>query len=730
MVAFKLFHAIGLIWIATFVFPVDAVSIDDSDDFFLVGTGIYDITGPIADINFMGYAMPQQTGHGLHLRLRSRAFVISEAANELHRYHDIFVSADIGMGSDLLTFRVVERLDDLLSERKNLCKIENLSISGTHTHSGPAGFLQYVLYQFTSLGFVKETFNTFVEGIAQSLLRAQLNMKETDIMINTGLLFGANINRSPTSYLENPLSERMFYESEGDTDKTMLLLKFQAKDTKADIGLLNWFAVHGTSMNNTNLLVSSDNKGYASYLAEKHFNGNSTLPGRGDFVAAFASTNLGDVSPNTAGAKCIDTGLPCDDKSSSCDGNSLKCIGSGPGNDMFQSTEIKKQWHYAKTLFDGAKKILSGKISSRHSWVDMSNQEVLLESGEVVKTCSAALGYSFAAGTTDGPGSGQFVQGTVISNPFFDEVAGFLSRPSVEEKICQYPKPILINTGDLSMPYFWDPPTVPISIFRLGDLYEFTTMAGRRLRKAIYSTLKEYDIVNGTVTIAGLSNSYVHYVTTYEEYQAQRYEAASTLYGPHTLNAFIMNFERILKDLLDGIVSDSDRPPPDLGDDQLSFVPPVVFDRIGFFERFGGVIDNAKELYLQGQEAQVSFRSANPRNNQRIEGTFLSVDQLGPNNRWTTRYVDGDWCTKFAWHSEPNQLGKSIAKITWNVPDDEVEGIYRICHYGTRKLPIREAEILMRSVLDKLGFRGSSFILWAFSSSFGYMWNTLSLNSW
>ena len=139
-------------------------------------------------------------------------------------------------------------------------------------------------------------------------------MKETDIMINTGLLFGANINRSPTSYLENPLSERMLYESEGDTDKTMLLLKFQAKDTKADIGLLNWFAVHGTSMNNTNLLVSSDNKGYASYLAEKHFNGNSTLPGRGDFVAAFASTNLGDVSPNTAGAKCIDTGLPCDDK--------------------------------------------------------------------------------------------------------------------------------------------------------------------------------------------------------------------------------------------------------------------------------------------------------------------------------------------------------------------------------------------------------------------------------
>jgi neutral ceramidase len=42
---------------------------------------------------------------------------------------------------------------------------------------------------------------------------------------------------------------------------------------------------------------------------EKHFNGNDTLPGKGDFVAAFASTNLGDVSPNTGGPRCIDTGM-------------------------------------------------------------------------------------------------------------------------------------------------------------------------------------------------------------------------------------------------------------------------------------------------------------------------------------------------------------------------------------------------------------------------------------
>ena len=41
---------------------------------------------------------------------------------------------------------------------------------------------------------------------------------------------------------------------------------------------------------------------------------------QGKFVAAFAQSNLGDVSPNTKGAKCIDTGLPCDRNSSTCDG--------------------------------------------------------------------------------------------------------------------------------------------------------------------------------------------------------------------------------------------------------------------------------------------------------------------------------------------------------------------------------------------------------------------------
>ena len=101
----------------------------------------------------------------------------------------------------------------------------------------------------------------------------------------------------------------------------MLLKKTKYSDEKGAesvkknggiLGVLNWFPVHGTSMNSTNELISGDNKGYASYLLEKALNPNGTLPGKGDIVASI----WGDVSPNTSGPRCMDTCYPCD---GSCD---------------------------------------------------------------------------------------------------------------------------------------------------------------------------------------------------------------------------------------------------------------------------------------------------------------------------------------------------------------------------------------------------------------------------
>lgn len=64
------------------------------------------------------------------------------------------------------------------------------------------------------------------------------------------------------------------------------------------------------------------------------------------------------------------------------------------------------------------------------------------------------------------------------------------------------------------------------------NLAEFTTMAGRRLREAVKETLISKgngEFGNDThIVIAGLTNTYSQYVSTFEEYAQQRYEVLIT----------------------------------------------------------------------------------------------------------------------------------------------------------------------------------------------------------
>ena len=106
--------------------------------------------------------------------------------------------------------------------------------------------------------------------------------------------------------------------------------------------------------------------------------------------------------------------------------------------------------------------------------------------------------------------------------------------------------------------------------------------------------------------------------------------------------------------------------------------------------QFGSVATDAESSYVAGKdEVFVSFRSSNPRNNQHIESTFSTVDRMNDgadvsSTSWVTKYVDGDWCTRFVWEGNL-YLGTSFAHITWTIPKDVQSGQYRICHYGTRK---------------------------------------------
>ena len=50
----------------------------------------------------------------------------------------------------------------------------NVVISGTHSHSGPAGFFQTMLVEVTSLGAVHQTTQAFIDGIVDSIVKGLL----------------------------------------------------------------------------------------------------------------------------------------------------------------------------------------------------------------------------------------------------------------------------------------------------------------------------------------------------------------------------------------------------------------------------------------------------------------------------------------------------------------------------------------------------------------------------
>lgn len=80
------------------------------------------------------------------------------------------------------------------------------------------------------------------------------------------------------------------------------------------------------------------------------------------------------------------------------------------------------------------------------------------------------MGYSFAAGTTDGPGAFDFTQGTLTDNPLWNTVRNFLAHPTPEDIQCQAPKPILLATGRVTFPYSWQPKVVPTQLLQIGDV--------------------------------------------------------------------------------------------------------------------------------------------------------------------------------------------------------------------------------------------------------------------
>lgn len=616
----------------------------ESNTTFNMGAGVYDITGPPAEVGMMGYAMIGQRTAGLAQRLWARAFVIESPCNGKRV---VFVNADLGHIFQGIKEEVVKRLK---AKNPALYGDENVLLTATHNHSGPGAYSTYLLYNLSTFGFSRKHFDTIVDGIVAAIARAEANLTPGTIRLAEGELSGANFNRSPASYLMNPETEREKYA--GDTDTTMTLIRLDALNQKP-LGMLNWFPVHGTSMNNQNHLITGDNKGYAEYLFEKDF---ASDYGSQAFVAAFAQANAGDVSPNSYRHE------------------------GGNGDEGIKAVEAAgaPQYQKAKALYAQANEVITGGVDYRHRFIEMDKVRVEPQytKGAAQSTCTAAIGVSMLAGTQDGEGVGK--QGLTCDN-VNTLFSYFVCERSVTR--CQGVKPIALQTGAMSFPEPWTPSILPLQIVKIGNLiivatpFELTTMTGRRLRAAIAA----YFPANYHVMLSSMANAYAGYVATNEEYQLQRYEGASTHFGPWQQAALTQEFSKLATALTQNLPVPQGPTPPDLLDSQIHLQPGVIVDDKPIKGNFGDVYKKANLTYQAGDKVEVIFWGAHPNNNYRNQRSYVDVQRL-QNGKWATVARDRDWGVEYHW--ERYGIAQSLVTAVWRTQPETPKGHYRIVHFG------------------------------------------------
>ncbi|MDC3987998.1 neutral/alkaline non-lysosomal ceramidase N-terminal domain-containing protein [Polyangium jinanense] len=501
----------------------------------------------------LGWGQETNFIEGIGTRLYVRAMVVRGPAGTL-----AYACADLCFVSTAVWNAVIERLAAMPSRGLGP---HDVVLTATHTHSGPGGFSHHVTYNGSSLGFCPTVFETIVRGFVEAILGADdarrpatLRVGEAHVPYDEPVAF----NRSIEAYNRNRDVGRVD-GARTELGTRRLSVTLRADDTEGrTLGILNWFGVHGTSVHADARILHGDNKGLAALRFEAQARRDRAFaPG---FVAIFAQEAAGDVSPNGH----------VDEERGVLRGTSEDDLESAAQNAVIQV-------RYARQAFEAARgeAALEGPIGGHVRRIDFADAAVSPEHADGFvgqRTRKAVLGLGATAGTAEGPGPARPVEsilraftraraefgrmlgrevdpklpflevGRGVEGQFLGLVPTRAGFPLVAPRV---PTVAFVEAADRagemgSLP--WVPEVLPLQIARIGSLVlvalpcEPTTVAGERIRRTVAEALAFAGV--SRIVIAPYANGYAGYVTTREEYEAQHYEGASTLFGPWTLAAY------------------------------------------------------------------------------------------------------------------------------------------------------------------------------------------------
>lgn len=690
-----------------------AIESNCRDGLYRVGAASADITGPFTEIS-TGYNDPGKTMQGLNMRLYARAFVVESPCNQKRI---VFVVDDLthqyqGIKIGVLKLLAQEGLGELYGD-------DNVMLTATHGHSAPSNLSWYTLFNLFNgvVGFDDLHYRTVVRGIADAIKKAHANLAPATIKLASGQIPQAAHNRSSLAYLQNFDADQ--YDKQ--VDDTMVLLRLDGTD-RSEIGALNWFGVHGTSLGITNRRVHGDNKGWAAYAFER---------AKGSrFVAGFAQSAMGDVSPNEPDPADITKPFrrPSD---------------LNPSVAPFENPIIHGGWQYAKAkeLHERASDSVVGGVQYIHAYVNFNDIRVQpryvghampWDDPNDARTSVASIGAAFLAGDEEGAPvdfapEGEMRHRFVMENGQWvkkkyslTQLDGIKSALGVVWPVAelalktdkyyepQKEKVVLLPVGDVQDFWFpnrdvpWVPVVLPLQIFVIGQVaivgvpFEVTTMLSRRIKTTLSATLQPMGVQE--VVLAGMANAYAQYITTREEFAAQHFEGGFNAYGPWSGSALTQELDRIAKNLVDHSAPAPGPTPPDLSDEQFVQTHISKWGVVTDGGEFGRVVSDVRPTYSRVRDTVVvKFQAAHPRTalEKKMAGTlgefydpeaytYLEV-QKRDGAGWRTIATDGDPYTMFDWERTGGPLSAtSVATVTWEVRNAE-PGTYRIVYNGLAK---------------------------------------------
>ncbi len=521
---------------------------------FEVGFARQDITAYEPGIAMLGWGMLYNRVDGVAEPLYARAMVLRDPSDGSML---AYVCADLLLMSVGVRQGVMDRLARDYPELG--LTPATVMLTATHTHSAPAGYSHHFWVNLAGPGYSDVVYKAIVDGILAAIAAAARDMRPGGLSFHQGTLptsAGIAFNRSWFAYNRNEGVDKVDYDSRAEAvDATFSVLRFDPSDGSRS-AMVCWFPLHGTCVHSENRLIHPDHKG----LAAEAFSSGPGAP-----FGIFAQEATGDVSPNHRH-----------------DRRRGKVVGRLEDDHENAAWVASVEAEFARQVFDatpGAGLPLTGPLGAALEHVDFSCAAIDPRFAERPSppptTGSATIGVSMARGTAEGPGPlgpvpwvtgslnalasatdrllAALVPGRVRTHdnkfPLIDVGRGLeggrllgavpLRWVPALDPVLRFAR-LVIEQGALAgQPWF--PQVMPLQLFRVGQIviaaspFEITTVAARRLRRTLLDALAEEGVRH--VVVNPYANAYGGYLTTYEEYRVQHYEAGYTVFGPFQLAA-------------------------------------------------------------------------------------------------------------------------------------------------------------------------------------------------